>query len=162
MCFLTWFFFVIIRLGVCIWLGVCMVLSSVDWPIIKKKTYFQVKTKWFFFGPFDMKMVFDHSKICCGHHYKILIVTFFFDKMTHHGSGCATDKMCASLRTDWEHEWWFFNPSFSSQKTASQSEVRNSMICVASKKTKKPPKCFLRIKTCLRPENENQKNMAQL
>ena len=48
MCFLTWFFFVIIRLGVCIWLGVCMVLSSVDWPIIKKKTYFQVKTKWFF------------------------------------------------------------------------------------------------------------------
>jgi hypothetical protein len=26
-----------------------MVLSSVDWPIINKKTYFQVKTKWFFF-----------------------------------------------------------------------------------------------------------------
>ncbi len=39
-----------------------MVLSSVDWPIINKKSYFQVKTKWFFFVPFDMKMVFDQKK----------------------------------------------------------------------------------------------------
>ena len=40
-------FVMIIRLGVCIQLGVWMVLSSVERPIINKKTYFQVKTKWF-------------------------------------------------------------------------------------------------------------------